>query len=417
MRLSSCAALALPAVLSLAGCGSDMVAVRYPLDWSPEPPTAPCEGVALSTEVNVVPGPAPVFAWSPACAAAIVLVEHRGSDQWGIATDEATWDDPARGNLIAPPVTYGSVPAGAHQISPSPPEVLQPGVVYDLGLWRAVAADASDPCPRLSGDMCLMALYEFYADRLPPSQSEIAFWSDHDGQLNVYAVSEDGSKLRKLTGDSTLDVLPVWSPGRLRIAFASGTAGLFTLQVMSESGLEVFSLGAGGLGGHDWSPDGSRIVFASGGDLFAVGSAGGGLTRLTDTPEEESDPAWSPDGLKIAFAEVVVIPPQADIFVVDQDGYRARLTDDEWFNVDPAWSPDGSKIAYTSWRNPEWQIRVMDADGSNSVQIADGRSPSWSPDGTRVVFADPDGGLVTVSIDGSVLARMTDFGHDPDWSN
>ena len=47
-----------------------------------------------------------------------------------------------------------------------------------------------------------------------------------------------------------------------------------------------------------WSPDGTRIAFASErhypGDIYVVNADGSGLTRLTDHPARESSPAWSP---------------------------------------------------------------------------------------------------------------------------
>ena len=51
-----------------------------------------------------------------------------------------------------------------------------------------------------------------------------------------------------------------------------------------------------------WSPDGSRIVFASTrgestySEIYVVNADGRDLQRLTTTPEEDLDPAWSPDG-------------------------------------------------------------------------------------------------------------------------
>ena len=66
--------------------------------------------------------------------------------------------------------------------------------------------------------------------------------------------------------------------------------------------------------GAAWSPDGSRLAFASGRhdtwdldlavDLFAVEArAGAELQRLTPTDQAYSRPSWSPDGSRIAYDE------------------------------------------------------------------------------------------------------------------
>ena len=52
------------------------------------------------------------------------------------------------------------------------------------------------------------------------------------------------------------------------------------------------------------------------------------------------------------------------------------------------WSPDGSKIAFTSDRDGDFEIWVMNANGTGAVQLTHNSgyndyNPAWSPDGTR----------------------------------
>jgi len=51
--------------------------------------------------------------------------------------------------------------------------------------------------------------------------------------------------------------------------------------------------------------------------------------------------------------------------------------------LDPAWSPDGRYIAFESDRNGEYDIYVIDVDGTNAIQLTDNpgsdTSPVWAP--------------------------------------
>ena len=92
--------------------------------------------------------------------------------------------------------------------------------------------------------------------------------------------------------------------------------------------------------------------------------------------------AWSPDGSRIAFSSSK--DGNAEIYVMDRDGSRVeRLTDHPGIDVSPTWSPTGREIAFTSDRSGSPQVYVMDADGLNLTRISLRGSynaePSWSP--------------------------------------
>src|SRR5262245_49814176 len=49
------------------------------------------------------------------------------------------------------------------------------------------------------------------------------------------------------------------------------------------------------------SPDGSAVVFSYQGAIWTMPRTGGTMTRLTDGPGLDIEPAWSHDGKRIAF--------------------------------------------------------------------------------------------------------------------
>ena len=46
-----------------------------------------------------------------------------------------------------------------------------------------------------------------------------------------------------------------------------------------------------------------------------------------------------------------------------------QLTKNEVVDWQPSWSPDGTKIAFSSKRDGNWEIYVMDANGQNQVNL------------------------------------------------
>jgi Tol biopolymer transport system component len=80
------------------------------------------------------------------------------------------------------------------------------------------------------------------------------------------------------------------------------------------------------------------------------------------------EPVWSPDGRKIAFQEQV--NGNYEIFVINANGTGTRqLTTVAYDNTDPAWSPSGRQIAFLTTRDGGSDIYVMNVDGSGQRRL------------------------------------------------
>ena len=147
-----------------------------------------------------------------------------------------------------------------------------------------------------------------------------------------------------------------------------------------------------------------------------------------------NSPSWRPDCAEIAYVK------ELGVSVMKRDGEHLR----DLYRYEPgssvasaasrtAWSPDGTRLVFAAENigndDPYWarHIWVIEADGSNMVQLTSGHqwdgSPSWSPDGNQIVFqrffSEGDGQIVIIDVDGSnetlLIAGSTDK-DGPSWS-
>src|SRR2546426_9166316 len=112
------------------------------------------------------------------------------------------------------------------------------------------------------------------------------------------------------------------------------------------------------------------------------------LFRSDDTASA-TEPAFSPDGSRIAFTSTR--DGQPEIYVMDADGTNAsRLTNSPGLDGDAAFTADGQVVAYHSLRTGHRQIFLQPITGSDAVQLtqepADNSQPTVSPDGETIAF-------------------------------
>ena len=105
----------------------------------------------------------------------------------------------------------------------------------------------------------------------------------------------------------------------------------------------------------------------------------------------------------------------SEVYVMQGDGSdQTRLTYDIGDDNIVAWSPDKKSIVFGSDRDGDHEIYVMRADGTDLRQLTSNHAmdhlPAWSPDGNTIAFtSDRDGSweIFVMGTDGSSQTRLT----------
>lgn len=127
-------------------------------------------------------------------------------------------------------------------------------------------------------------------------------------------------------------------------------------------------------------------------EIYSMNSDGSGQTRLTYSTEDGAFlPSWSPNGRRLAFVNITnILDPYFDLKVMNADGSNqttlAPVYSSHPIGISLSWSPDGRKIAF----NSAGDIYAINVDGSNLVNLTHNQThegePAWSPDGARIAF-------------------------------
>ena len=214
-------------------------------------------------------------------------------------------------------------------------------------------------------------------------------YTDH-GTYEIWVVDPSGSRApTDLTGHiAGSQFQPSWSPDGTRIAYASGQDGDNDIWVMNADGtgrrnLTTGTLTAGGRTLGDgkeeqpaWSPDGTRIVYVSdraGGDndIWVMNADGTGHRNLHDNNNPEWKPAWSPQGDRIVFVHNTGQPDaDNDIWTMDAQ------TGQNWTLITKA-TADDLRFNAAAESNPAWSPTDKPPPDDRQVKI------SWGSDATN----------------------------------
>lgn len=228
--------------------------------------------------------------------------------------------------------------------------------------------------------------------------------------------------------------LYAWNPAtkrRTRLTSLEGADDPFNpLPDEKDEKLKTNRLPDAGLSSFALREDGQQVAYLWRGDIYLVSTQGGQPFRLTKTKGSESNPAYSPDGKRLSFVR------GGELFVQDlATGQLTQLTEASQGGLQSySWSPDGTRLVVSfstpgSTRSqvlPNYSGKfvtarpfprsvagdesgpvsrfVLSADGNGKPVKLDealsatkptGSQPDWSPDGKRLAVLYTSGDFHT----------------------
>ena len=290
---------------------------------------------------------------------------------------------------------------------------------------RAVVAGAT---------LAVVACRDTNIEPPPPADDSagvIVFASDRaDNNAELWLATADGRSVRRLTTSRDAnDRAPTLSPDGRMIAWerelSSGGGDVSAVEIwtMRADGSEARAVVRNGSFNRSpsWAPDGS-IVYASrvtGSDQIWRVAPDGTTERLTTGAAADQFPRVSPDGSRILFQSNRGL--DFDVYVMNADGSGVRnLTSRPGDDRFPAWTPDGRDVVWTRFDDAtvSFDVWAMPAAGGDArAVVATGfneLAPSVSPDGRSIVFQSdrqPPSRLYVAPLAGGEARPLTTTSH------
>jgi len=228
-----------------------------------------------------------------------------------------------------------------------------------------------------------------------PDGSRIAFASTRAGNWQIFTMDTGGKSVTQVTTGVMQAIHPSWSPDGTRLVYCSlgGKSNQWELWCINLQTNERRMIGYGLF--PSWSPsrDADRIAFQRPRQrgsrwfgLWTLDLIDGEATRVTEVTVSSNaailSPNWSPDGTRLTFATVLEpthdLSPhgrgRTDIWVVNADGTnRQRLTDGTGSNLMPYWA--GDRIYFISDRGGADCVWSAHAGPAKAYPVAAAAAP------------------------------------------
>jgi TolB protein len=137
--------------------------------------------------------------------------------------------------------------------------------------------------------------------------------------------------------------------------------------------------------------------------------------QLTNDISENIYGIWSPDGNKMIFSSKR--DGNNEIYIMDSYGNnQKRLTYNSTPDYHHRWSPDSKNIVYVSNIDGNQDIYIMDTEGKNNINLTNSEInemfPCWSPDGKTILYCSEENNgwkIYQMNTDGSDRRKVSEY--------
>ena len=283
---------------------------------------------------------------------------------------------------------------------------------------------------------------------LLPNEYRIYFASDRDGDFDLYSLKYPNGIPVNITKNNTWDGEPCVSLDGEKVVYSSLIKGVTQICMMNYDGSNKVQLTNSDIGNNmpSISFDKRKIVFISNRDLnaevYTMDLKTGKEKRLTFDPPagknitydkplppevektRERDPSWDPRGGKILFTSYR--DGNADLFLMNADGTAQKhltYTTIHYHNIQGVFTPDGKKIVWASDREGDYDLYIMNRDGTDIKHLTSGgfgsHYPRFSRDGKKIVFCSdlqaPNWEIFIMDSNGNNIEQVTEDDAE-DWT-